>query len=406
MIDLISEIAQVLGNNKTRTALTGIAVVWGIFMLIVLLGMSNGVLNSFNEHRNSQGSNMLKVWGGITSIAWQGYKEGRMISLDDKDIARIAADNPAQAADVSAQVYGSAVTVSTPHDYTSAYYMGVYPSEQRQRALDMQSGRFINDLDLRERRKVVVLSSKTAETLFANPDEAVGSVVKMGEIAFTVVGVYDTEWDQSIYVPFTTARMLAGGGDRIDSIVIELKNVDSEADGTEAETRTRKSLAANHAFRADDESAVSIWNRFNQQLEMNRGMNILNMAVWVIGLFTLLSGIIGVSNIMFVSVRERTHEIGIRRAIGARPRSILSQILFESVAITTLFGYIGIFLGSAVNELIARMTEQTEFISNPRTDLNIALSVTVVLVIAGMLAGLFPALKALKVKPVEALREE
>ncbi|MDE6166678.1 MAG: FtsX-like permease family protein, partial [Muribaculaceae bacterium] len=251
-----------------------------------------------------------------------------------------------------------------------------------------------------------VLSSKTAETLFADPGEAVGSVVKMGDIAFTVVGVYDTEWDQSIYVPFTTARVLAGGGDRIDSIVIELKNVNSEADGTEAETRTRKSLAANHAFRADDESAVSIWNRFNQQLEMNRGMNILNMAVWVIGLFTLLSGIIGVSNIMFVSVRERTHEIGVRRAIGARPRSILSQILFESVAITTLFGYIGIFLGSAVNELIARMTEQTEFISNPRTDLNIALSVTVVLIIAGMLAGLFPALKALKVKPVEALREE
>lgn len=406
MIDLISEIAQVLGNNKTRTALTGIAVVWGIFMLIVLLGMSNGVLNSFNEHRNSQGSNMLKVWGGITSIAWQGYKEGRMISLDDKDIARIAADNPRQAADVSAQVYGSALTVSTPHDYTSAYYMGVYPSEQRQRALKMKSGRFINDLDLRERRKVVVISSKTAETLFADPGEAVGSVVKMGEIAFTVVGVYDTEWDQSIYVPFTTARVLEGGGDRIDSIVIELENVNSEADGTEAETRTRKSLAANHAFRVDDESAVSIWNRFNQQLEMNRGMNILNMAVWVIGLFTLLSGIIGVSNIMFVSVRERTHEIGIRRAIGARPRSILSQILFESVAITTLFGYIGIFLGSAVNELIARMTEQTEFISNPRTDLNIALSVTVVLVIAGMLAGLFPALKALKVKPVEALREE
>lgn len=406
MIDLISEIAQVLGNNKTRTALTGIAVVWGIFMLIVLLGMSNGVLNSFNEHRNSQGSNMLKVWGGITSIAWQGYKEGRRVSLDDKDIARIAADNPAQAADVSAQVYGSALTVSTPHDYTSAYYMGVYPSEQRQRSLNMKAGRFINDLDLHERRKVVVLSSKTAETLFADPGDAVGSVVKMGNIAFTVVGVYNTEWDQSIYVPFTTARVLAGGGDRIDSIVIELKNVNSEADGTEAETRTRKSLAANHAFRTDDESAVSIWNRFNQQLEMNRGMNILNIAVWVIGLFTLLSGIIGVSNIMFVSVRERTHEIGIRRAIGARPRSILSQILFESVAITTLFGYIGIFLGSAVNELIARLTEQTEFISNPRTDLNIALSVTVVLIIAGMLAGLFPALKALKVKPVEALREE
>lgn len=406
MIDLLSEIGQTLGNNKTRTALTGVAVAWGIFMLIVLLGMSNGVINAFESNVRSQGSNMLKVWGGITTMAWQGYKEGRQITLDDKDISRIAADNPEQAAEVSAQVNGEAITISTPHDYTSAYYMGVYPSEQRQRALKMKYGRFINDLDLKERRKVAALSVKTAETLFADISKAVGSPVKMGDIAFTVVGVYDTQWDQSIYVPFSTARMLGGGGDRIDSITIELQNVDDVTDGTEAEERTRRSLAANHSFRTDDDSAVSIWNRFNQQMQMNQGMGILNIAVWMIGLFTLLSGIIGVSNIMFVSVRERTHEIGVRRAIGARPRSILTQIIFESVAITTLFGYIGIFLGSAVNEIIARLTENVEFIVNPRTDIRIALSVTAVLIVAGMLAGLFPALKALKVKPVEALREE
>lgn len=406
MTDLLNEIWQTLSNNKGRTALTGIAVAWGIFMLIVLLGMSNGVVNSFKENRRSQGSNMLKVWGGITSLPWQGYQQGRIISLKDGDIVRVARDNPAQAAEVTGEIDGSAVTISTPHDYTSSYYSGVYPSEQRQRALEMKSGRFINDLDLKEQRKVVVISSKTAETLFADPSTAVGSGIRVGNLAFQCVGVYATEWDESIYVPFTTARILAGNGDVISSLNVELKNVETEADGSLAEERTRRSLGATHTFRADDESAVNVWNRFNQQLQMNTGMNILNYAVWVIGLFTLLSGIIGVSNIMFVSVRERTHEIGVRRAIGAKPRNILTQIICESIAITTLFGYIGIFLGTAVNELIARVTEGMGFINNPRTDLDIALSVTVVLIFAGMLAGLFPALKALKVKPVEALREE
>lgn len=406
MIDLIKEIGQTLGNNKMRTALTGIAVVWGIFMLVTLLGMSNGVLNAFRENNRSRGSNMLKIWGGVTSLGWQGYKEGRYIELSESDLTRVGTDNPVHAAEVSGMISGPALTVSTPHDYTSTFYIGVYPSEVRQRAMTIKSGRFINDRDMELRRKVAVLSSQTAKTLFANPDEAVGSIINMGDLAFLVVGVYDTEWDQSLYIPFTTARVLAGGGDKIHTLNIELQNVNSMADGTEAEERARRSLASNHSFNPADRSAVSVWNRFNQQLEMDNGMNILNTAVWVIGIFTLLSGIIGVSNIMFVSVRERTHEIGIRRAIGARPRSILTQILCESVAITTLFGYVGIFMGSAVNEVIARLTADAPFMSNPRTDINIALSVTVLLIIAGMLAGLFPALKALKVKPVEALREE
>lgn len=406
MIDLLNEIRQTLGNNKGRTILTGIAVAWGIFMLIVLLGMSNGVVNSFKENSRSQGSNMLKVWGGTTSDAWQGYKEGRTIELRAGDMKRIAADNPTQAAEVTAQIRGQAVTISTPHDYMTSTYQGVYPSEARQRALKMSYGRFINEPDIQERRKVVVFSSKSAETLFGDISTAVGSPVKIGDLSFQVVGVYETEWDRSVYIPYSTALSLAANGDVVDELNIELQNVGSMADGTEAETRTRRSLASSHNFKPDDNSAVSVWNRFNQQLQMSQGMNILNYAVWVIGLFTLLSGIIGVSNIMFVSVRERTHEIGIRRAIGAKPRSILTQIILESVAITTLFGYIGIVFGTIVTGVIAKIAEHVEFLSDPRLDLRIALAVTIVLIISGMGAGLFPALKALKVKPVEALRDE
>lgn len=406
MIDTLDEIRQTLSNNKGRTALTGIAVAWGIFMLIVLLGMSNGVVNSFKENSRSQGTNMLKVWGGITSDAWKGYKEGRTIELRSGDMERIAADNPTHTVGVTAQIQGESLTISTPRDYMTSSYKGVYPAEARQRALDMAYGRFINDLDINERRKVVVLSSQSAETLFGNPAEAVGEAVRIGDLSFKVIGVYNTQWDRSVYIPYSTAVILAANGDIVDELNIELKNVATMADGTAAETASRRSLASAHDFRPDDESAVSVWNRFNQQLSMNTGMNILNYAVWVIGLFTLLSGIIGVSNIMFVSVRERTHEIGIRRAIGAKPRSILTQIILESIAITTLFGYVGIVLGTIVTGIIAKIAEQVEFLSDPRLDLSVAVSVTVVLIIAGLCAGLFPALKALKVKPVEALRDE
>lgn len=405
-MDLLREIWQTLSNNKLRTALTGIAVAWGIFMLIVLTGMSRGVVNSFNENKRSQGANMLKVWGGVTTEAWNGFKEGRVISLKEEDMAKVAMDNPEQAASVTAELRGQSLTISTPKDYMVSSYTGVYPQEKELRAYDMVDGRFINDIDIREARKVMVLSKQSAITLFGDENRAVGNTVRAGDLSFLVVGVYDSEWGRTVYVPYSTAKLLAGSGDVIDNLTVELQNVSSEADGDAAETRTRQSLSSVHDFKADDESAIWVWNKFTQQLKMKNAMGILEMSVWLIGLFTLLSGIIGVSNIMFVSVKERTHEIGIRRAIGAKPRSILTQIITESVAITTLFGYIGIVAGTALMELIARMTESMEFIKNPRTDLSVALSVTVVLIIAGLLAGLFPALKALKVKPVEALRDE
>ncbi len=406
MIDLLKEIWQTMSNNKLRTALTGVAVAWGIFMLIVLMGMSRGVVNAFNDNRRSQGTNMLKVWGGVTTEPWRGYKEGRTIDLKESDMARVATDNPVQAASVSAEINGQNLTISTPRDYMVSRYTGVYPIEAKLRAIDMVRGRFINDVDIRDHRKVMVLSEQNAVTLFGNVDAAMGQAVKAGDLSFKVVGVYDSDWARTVYIPYTTARSLSGNGDAVDNITVELRNVSSEADGELAESRTRRTLSGIHNFRDDDESAIWVWNRFTQQLQMKQGMSILETAVWVIGLFTLLSGIIGVSNIMFVSVKERTHEIGIRRAIGAKPRSILTQIVLESVAITTLFGYIGIVAGTALTEVIARLSEGTDFLKNPRMDLSVALTVTVVLVIAGMCAGLFPALKALKIKPVEALRDE
>ena len=199
---------------------------------------------------------------------------------------------------------------------------------------------------------------------------------------------------------------IKGDDGTVSQADVKIQHVATMADGEEAERDIRRTMAAIHDFDPDDESGIYTWNRFTNYMSGLTAMNILQIAVWLIGLFTLLSGIVGVSNIMFVSVRERTHEIGIRRAIGAKPRNILMQIVAESVVITTLFGYIGIVMGTAVTALIAMILKDAEFLSDPTVDLSTAFQVTVVLIIAGALAGLFPAIKATKVKPVEALRDE
>lgn len=406
MIDLANEIWQTMRNNKLRTALTGVAVMWGIFMLIVLLGMSRGVVNAFEANMGARGSNYVIAFSGVTTDAWHGYKSGRYIQLKNGDMDILKSRGDGKIGNVTAKVVSNMKTVSTDHDYASTSYEGVYPSEMTSRGYSMIVGRFINDADIAHNRKVVVLSLKMAESLFPDPTRSVGEIVRIGDLPFIVVGVYDSTWSRQIYIPYSTARLLSGNSDNVDQLEIELDNVKTEADGVNAENSIRKTLASVHDFNPMDWSAVNIWNRFNQHLQMTTGMAILNITVWVIGIFTLLSGIIGVSNIMFVSVKERTHEIGIRRAIGAKPRAILTQIILESVSITTLFGYFGIISGTAVTALVGHFVGEQDGFLNPGVDLSIAFQVTIVLIIVGALAGLFPALKALKIKPVEALRDE
>ena len=406
MFDLAREIGQSLSNNKLRTTLTGLSVAWGIFMLIILLSMSNGVTNSFKNNVMAQGSNYINIFPGHASKAYKGLKEGRYIDLKDGDIAAVESQNGNFTEHASSTVNGSAVTISSPKDYISTGYEGVYPDELTKRGIPLTHGRFINQLDLEQKRKVVVLTEQNASILFDSPEESIGKNVTLKDLSFIVIGVINPRFGQETYIPYTTAKALNGNDPSINVLAVELKNVKTEEDGTQAENEIKGTLARIHNFDPDDDGAVWVWNRFKQQLQMSMGMNILEYAVWIIGLFTMLSGIIGVSNIMFVSVKERTHEIGIRRAIGAKPRSILVQIITESVAITGIFGYIGVFLGVLIMEAINSLLGETEFLSDARVDISIAIKVTIVLIIAGCLAGLFPALKALKVKPVEALRDE
>ncbi len=407
MFDLFHEILQTLRHNKLRTALTGFAVAWGIFMLIVLLGMGNGVTNSFKEQVMTPGSQKINIWGGRTSKPYHGYREGRDIPLKATDITNIESEHDDFVAEANSSIYGTNPNITAgTHSITSSY-VGVYPSEFISSGGNkkMVKGRFINDRDMSTQAKVVVLPERDEQRLFPGED-GLGKHVDISGLSFKVIGVYTAGWGRNVYIPFTTAKMLAGNNDRLGSVSVLLKNVSTEEDGNNAENELRKTLAAAHDFNPDDESAVWIWNQFSQGIKGLAAMNILNMSIWILGLLTLLSGIVGISNIMFVSVKERTHEIGIRRAIGAKPRSILTQVIAESIAITTLFGYIGIVLGTVVTQILDAVFGDTDFIKNPTVSLSIAAQVTVVLIVSGAFAGLFPALKAIKVKPVEALRDE
>lgn len=408
MFDLVSEILQTLRHNKLRTALTGLSVAWGVFMLIVLLSMARGLTNSFRDDMMSSGTKQISVWGGRTSKAYHGYKEGRRIKLHDDDMGAIEDALPEDVVEVTSEVYGNAPSLSTTTRHIDGSYTGVYPSYLDREGHKMVEGRFINDRDIEQRAKVMVLATDFAEQLFP-PDGkgAVGSRVRLNGLSFQVVGVYQGRWSRDKLIPYTTAKMMQKKKDETGGLSVLLSdNVTTEEKGNDVENGVRQTLAATRDFNPDDESALWVFNKFVNSLQMENGMNILNIGVWILGLMTLLSGVVGISNIMFVSVKERTHEIGIRRAIGARPARIVTQVISEGISITTLFGYIGIVLGTAVAQMIAMVLADQPFMKNPTVSLAIAFEVTVVLVVAGALAGMFPALKALKVKPVEALRDE
>lgn len=407
MTDLINEILATLRHNKLRTALTGFAVSWGIFLLIVLLSVSQGLVNGMNAMFSKSDPNTMSIFGGTAHKPYQGLTDDRNIRLRERDIPIIQARNSDVVSHISAEINTDAPIISTSKDYVTGGYHGMYPSAIKADGLTMTAGRYINDNDMRLARRVIVLHQDNARNLFGD-DDPIGQTVKVGDLSFTVIGVYAHDWNHNSFVPYTTARKLSGGKNDVNRIIIGVQNISSVEEATATENAMYTILGNEHNFDPSDKSALWVWNNINQYLTQSSATGALKIAVWVIGLLTMLSGIVGVSNIMFVSVRERTHEIGVRRAIGARPLSILKQVILESVAITTLFGYIGIVMGVALSQLIDFIATKAnaEFIQNPTVDLGVALQVTLVLVIAGALAGLFPALKSLKIKPVEALRDE
>ncbi len=420
MRDILTEIWATARRNKLRTTLTGFAVAWGIFMLIFLLGAGNGLINATQQNSNRYLNTSMVIFGGQTSKAHKGLKEGRKIELNDRDMEITQDRFSDNVEEVGAELDHGNTTMSHGKEYTAANISGVYPNDYIINKRDMIYGRFINKIDIRDRRKSIVISDDMAKELSptGNVADMLGQIVRMEDLAFHIVGIYQVDKSMmgtDAFIPFTTYRTIYNVGDKTGNIVFSFKGLETEQQNEAFEQRYRANLNGNHGAAPDDEEAVWIWNRFTQAMQMNTGMGMLRTALWIVGIFTLLSGIVGVSNIMLITVKERTHEFGIRKAIGATPWSILRLIIIESIIITTFFGYIGMVLGIAANEYMnatignmkvdSGLFTTTMFV-NPTVGLDVCINATLLMVVAGTIAGLIPARKAAHVRPIEALRAE
>ena len=418
MRDIISEIWSTARRNKLRTTLTGFAVAWGIFMIIVLLGAGNGLINANVKQSSNWLTNSMEAYGGTTSKAYKGLSEGRNIELNTRDLQATESEFGEHIDAVGASYYHSA-TVSNGEQYMNLQIMGVYPIHSSIVKRSLICGRNINDIDLKEKRKVLVLTDKQAKELEPKDFKTLlGKYVKVGNFSFKVVGIYKTPGDgeSSAYSAYSTIKSIFGANNNgIGNIEFTFHGLKTEQDNDAFEKVYRRRLNANHQAHPEDERAIWIWNGYTQSLQMETGIAIIRTALWIVGLFTLLSGIVGVSNIMLITVKERTHEFGIRKAIGAKPWSILKLIIVESVIITTFFGYIGMVLGVCANEYMdatighetidTGLFQATMFL-NPTVGIDVCIEATMVMIIAGTIAGLIPAFKASRIRPIEALRAD
>jgi len=408
------EILSGLKKHKLRTALTAFGVFWGIFMLVLLIGIGNGLETGVMRQFEDLATNTIYVWSDRTSIPYKGLKAGRWFSLTNGDTEALKASFP-EIQNLSPQLnlWGD-YTVDRKDKSGSFRVSGVGPEFLKLRATRIERGRPFNLLDMERNRKVAVIGSRVREVLFGNGDDPVGQYIKIKGVYFQVVGLLgvraiggNREEAETIAIPFTTMQHTFNMNNWVHFYVM---NVRTGRPLPEVESRIKSFLALRHKVSPQDPRAIGSWNNareYNSLKGLFRGVNVF---MWIVGIGTIVAGIVGVSNIMLIIVRERTREIGIRMAVGATPGSIIAMIIQESVLITSASGYLGMVAGVGVIEIVSRLMNtfkmQNQYFSNPSVDIRIAITATVLLVIAGTAAGFFPALRAASIKPIEALKEE
>lgn len=416
---LLSEVWSTSKRNKLRTSLTGFAVAWGIFMLIFLLGAGNGLINAQLQQSTRFLANSMRVFPGETSKAYKGLKEGRSITLNDRDILISNQTYGQYVDDVGGRLEQYNVNINYGDNYVASQSLvGVAPTHPKIDKTELIAGRFINEIDMKEQRKNVVLSRSQAKELCKDYRSLVGKNVKISNLNFQVVGIYKDDESRNnteAFIAYSTIKTIYAKGDDAGSLEFTIKNLKTQEDNEQFEKNYRASINNNHQAAPDDDRTIWLWNRYMDNIQMNQGIAIMQTALWIVGLFTLLSGIVGVSNIMLITVKERTREFGVRKAIGAKPWSILKLIITESIIITSFFGYIGMVCGVAANEImdatIGHTTVDTGLFKaamfvNPTVGLGTCIGATIAIVIAGTIAGLIPAIKAARIRPIEALRAE
>jgi len=407
-LDKWQEIFSTIKKNKLRTFLTGFSVAWGIFMLIVLLGSGYGLENGVKKEFEGDAVNYLSINSGITSMPYQGLKPGRFIRFENDD--RDMMDNMEEVDKASSRTYvfGNQ-SISYGTEFGSFDIFAISPEYYYVESLQLTEGsRYINVKDVEDYRKVVALGKVVKEALFKDEDP-LGKYVKIQGVPFKVVGYFDDpggDRDESrVYVPVSTAQRVFNMGNYIRNVCLMLDDATSE-ESQEVMEEAKTLLAQKYKFDAQDPRALFTYNsieQFQQFMDLFAGIRLF---IWIIGIGTIIAGIVGVSNIMMIVVKDRTKEIGIRKSMGATPTSIISLILQESVLITAFAGYIGLVLGVGLLEVVSMALPPADYFANPEVNFNIAIGATLILIVSGAIAGFVPARKAAAVKPVEALRDE
>ncbi len=415
--DIWQEIFATIKKNKLRTFLTGFSVAWGIFMLMILLGAGNGLSNGVSENFMRDAVNAMWIWSGRTSIPYEGMKENREIRFTNNDYELM--DDFSEIGHISGRYYINGNTFSYGGEYGEYTAITCHPDLKEVESIEMILGRFINPVDIRQTRKSVVLGKDIYDALFKGR-EAIGEYVKINNIPFIVVGICregGSTRHRNAYIPVSTGQKVFNGANRLHNFALTI-DAGSVEESQAIEEKIRSSLARKHKFDASDLSAIGSYNKLENYLETMRIFQAIRIFIWIIGTGTLIAGVVGVSNIMLIVVKERTKEIGIRKAIGASPASVVGLVLLESVFITTIAGYIGLVLGTGLMEGLNFFVEQ-QFAAaaasnggngdiifrNPTVNINVALSATLLLIFSGALAGYIPAKRAARIKPIEALRD-
>lgn len=406
------EIFETIGKNKLRTFLTGLSVASGIFILVILLGFSSGIQKGVKTQFEQDATNRISVWTRVTTKEYKGLNPGRFIQMRIGDYQAI---NEKYEEDLEFKtaiynIWGSQVNYKGE---TGNYRLeGVSPDQQFIENASLTSGRYLNQDDMDESRKVAIIGYVIQKDLFKGKDP-IGEIISIWGVNFKVVGVYTDpggEREESrVFVPLPTSQIAFAAGDRVRSLAYTVKMSDNfdeaVAKSTTISENIEQDIKERHIVAPDDRSAVRVNNTLEEAKKIYSLIAVIRNVFWFIGIFTIIAGVVGVSNIMLIIVKERTKEIGIRKAIGALPSSIIGLILQEAIFITAIAGFIGLFAGVGLLQLISPLVDN-DFIKSPQVDFNTAVTTVIVLIVAGAIAGYIPARRAANIKPIDALRDE
>jgi putative ABC transport system permease protein len=406
--DTWSEIFETIAKNRLRTFLSGFTVAIGIFIFIILSGFGNGLTNTFQDFFGDDATNILRVFSNRTSKPYKGFKAKRRIFLDNSDIEDVKINFPLFIESITPRISrGAQVKYKNKSDNYDTRAVG--PSHQFAEKSILMKGRFINEDDIKNRTKYTVIGRRVALDLFGEEDP-MGKFIGLGDTVFKVVGVFKDdagEREESyLYIPYTTRQLIEKGNDKVDQLIISYKPSIGHLGALKFEKELRRFLKNKKSIDPTDQSGLFIRNIADDLKRNQEFAGVLNYIVLFVAIGTLIAGVIGISNIMVFVVKERTKELGIRKALGASPKSVIAMILQESVFITLISGYFGLISGIVILKNIGTALEEDYFIKNPYVDLSTAITATFILIIFGAIAGYIPAKRAANIKPIIALRDE